>query len=207
MNELVLSQAKKDVAREWAGDEGREHICLCLDHSGSMGMTMPGTLNTRQQCLAEAVQAIVGVSSEDATYYSIVAFESQARLHVDKTTNFLALCSKAWLQPAGGTNMRDGLSLAIQQAPKRIILLSDGEPSDPEGVYAIADTAALLGIKIDTVSIGESGDALMQEIARRTGGTWQRCSTPEALAQHFMRLETRAYLQLEHKSEGGTISL
>lgn len=207
MNELVLSKAKQDVAREWAGDEGKEHICLCLDHSGSMGITMEHSIQTRQHCLAEAVQAIIGVSSEESTLYSVVSFESQARLACDKTSNFLALCARVWLSPCGGTNMADGLSLAIQQAPKRIILLSDGQPDSPDRALAVADTAAVLGIKIDTVSIGEAGDALMKEIAKRTGGVWRRCTSPEQLAQHFMQLETRARLALEHKPEGGTIAL
>jgi uncharacterized protein with von Willebrand factor type A (vWA) domain len=200
MNDLVLSKAKQDVSKEWKDDGQREHICLCLDHSGSMSMSMTGTLQTRLHTLAEAVGAIIGVSSPEATLFSMVAFESKATLVYDKSDNFLALCARAWLSPAGGTNMLDGLSLALQQAPKRVILLSDGEPSNPEGVLGMADTAAALGIKIDTVSIGESGDSLMQEIAKRSGGVWRRCETPAQLAQHFMQLESRNYLRIEHNT-------
>lgn len=201
-NELIPSKAQE---RQLLLRKNRdaERVVLCLDHSGSMASPMAtGQIKSRQHATFEAALAITNASRPETTHYGLVAFESGARTLVEITDEYMEIQGLAALQPAGGTAMDQGISVSLQQTdgpPHRIILLSDGGADDRDAALNVTDTAVLLGVVIDTISIGDSDDALMQEIARRTGGKWQRCEDPLALAQAFMKLETRARAFLEYK--------
>lgn len=182
--------------------EATEKVVLLLDSSGSMGLPMPGDVKSRQQCAVEATLAILGVSDPKTTAYGFITFESDPHLIAPITSDYLRLYNAAY-QPmtSGGTNMSAAISMALNQpSVQRIILLSDGEPDSAERALTVARTAKDLGVKIDTVGIGECNVGLMQEIARITGGKFQKCDTPAQLAAGFARLETRARAMLEHRS-------
>ena len=195
MSNLVKSQSQSPA-------RATERVILCADASGSMEtrMTIHGGADslTRARATSEAMRAIIDVSSPSITQYGIVAFDSQAYVVMPPTTNYLSLLSKAYVGSQGTTSMHDGIETALGLSPSRIILLSDGAPDYPNSVLAAATHAAEMGVKIDTISIGDSDEVLMQRIAEMTGGFWRMCQNPDDLVDAFCALESRARLLLEH---------
>lgn len=185
----------------------KERVTLLIDSSGSMGMLMDGEnsgeLKTRIHATTEAILAITNVSDSELTEYGLIAFNDQPAILSPFTTDYLSLYANCFVEPTAGTQMADGLSKAVQQSPDRIILLSDGEPTCRlETIWSIVQTASDLNIKIDTISIGGASDTIMQEIAKRTNGKWQRPTSPEELCHSFMQLETKNRLLLDHQQNG-----
>jgi Mg-chelatase subunit ChlD len=200
----IVSGTKSDVAaqRGNALATQKEVVVLTLDHSGSMGsgMSVMHDSGSRSEAVCQAVEAIISVSNPALTKYGIVGFESRSYVVVEPTDRFLSILGNNQPIAAGGTDMAGGIILAISLHPHRLILLSDGEPNSEDAALSAAKQAASCKIKIDTISVGAANDALLQEIAKMTGGVWQRCDSVNDLADHFMQLETEARLQLEHKS-------
>lgn len=177
----------------------QERVVLLIDNSGSMaGPFSTGQLKSSQHAAYEATLAILQCSAPNITAYGIVAFNTLPLVVQQITTNYLLLYKNASLRSDGGTAMNLGISCALQQNPSRIILLSDGAPTcNMEDICSIIQTAITLSTKIDTISIGGASDTIMQEIARRTAGKWQRPISPAELVQSFQKLETRNRLLLE----------
>lgn len=181
------------------------HLCLLIDVSGSMDSPMSGTdyyasptNPARLEAAITAMRHLVAAADPTETAFTLVTFDSYPKVVVPKTTNYTVLQTTT-LQTAGSTNMYDGIREAIAQQPTRIILLSDGQPNNPAQALLAAQMAADQSILIDTISIGECDDKLMQQIAALTGGTWIRCNDTESLSNHFVLLEPKNYLQIEHK--------
>lgn len=196
----MIDNTPECVARDIARRDRPERVVLLVDNSGSMTEHMPASLKTRQHAAFEATLAITNASDPSVTAYALVSFESSTRLVAAMDTDYLLLQMEAGLVSAGGTAMNLGISVALQQDGDRVILLSDGQPTcTREELWAVVETAVSLGVRIDTISIGGADDEIMREIARRTGGVWQKPVSAEQLIQSFMKLETRARLMLTHE--------
>lgn len=75
-------------------------------------------------------------------------------------------------EPQTGTNLARALCTLTEEAPARVILVSDGEPNDEEEALA---SATRLGRPVDVIYIGEpetSGERFMRRLAEATGGRW-----------------------------------
>lgn len=174
-------------------EQNPERVVLLIDVSGSMSGSMPAAVQTRIAAVTESILVILAQSSCKLTRYGLTTFDSMPRVVVPITDDYLMIEAKAYMQTQGGTDMDTGLSAAVQQEPNRIIMLSDGGATcGDERVLEVARTAATLGIKIDTIGIGEANDTLLQEISRITGGRWVHPTSPKELAMSFAKLETKA---------------
>jgi hypothetical protein len=70
----------------------------------------------------------------------------------------------------GSTDLVKGLELVYTLNPEKIILISDGQPDDPDLALSIAKIAK---IPINVLYIGDAGDAgdlFMTSLAKATGG-------------------------------------
>jgi len=74
--------------------------------------------------------------------------------------------------PAGGTPLADAMQTALQQdtAPRRIVVLSDGEPNDRDSCYALADRCREAGIVIDAYYCGNPRDRSCREFMDNLAG-------------------------------------
>lgn len=189
-----------DVKSLILGAQSKEHIALVIDESGSMSSSWQR--ETKSHIAERAMQTIVGASSPYLTEYSVVLFHNEARIVLQCCSSTLKLHAIK-LKPAGGTAMAGAIQTTRTGTnATRHILLSDGHPTDSrEQLWSEVAACAAAGIKIDTVAIGDADNTLMEEIARRTGGTFYRAENPQLLYQRFAQLETRAYLQLTQQKE------
>jgi Ca-activated chloride channel family protein len=96
-------------------------------------------------------------------------------------------------------------------APAVIILLSDGENNENPTPTAAAQTAANLGVRIDTVGIGSAAgttvnlngfqvhtqldQATLQQISETTGGTYYAASDAQQLRSIYDSIDTQVVLQ------------
>lgn len=184
--------AKKDLLPS----EKREHLALVIDHSGSMSTIWQGD-KSRQQAAYEATIAQLSVSSDDRTIFTLIGFDHEISLRCTAADSFSAMAVAAF-QPNGGTDMALGMRVALSKGIDRMVLLADGGTNREEALGQ-AHKAKELGVKIDTIGIGDAGD-LMREIAEMTGGIYSQPKTPQELISRFVQLETSNRLMLEHQS-------
>ncbi|MGE0605658.1 MAG: VWA domain-containing protein [Pirellulales bacterium] len=77
------------------------------------------------------------------------------------------------LQSGGFTNPASALRLAVELDPDAIFFLTDGE-FDPEIVDMVEPASTSASLPIHTIAFqSQAGEGLMQEIARRTHGTYR----------------------------------
>ncbi|MEZ0395013.1 MAG: DnaJ domain-containing protein [Anaerolineales bacterium] len=160
------------------------NLCLVLDRSTSMqGLNM-------DMVKATAIQILRRMRPQDI--FSVVAFSDRAETIVPSTRNADLAKLEAriqMLQTAGATEIFQGLQAGyteIQKHLKRsnvnhIILLTDGRTyGDEEQCLQLAAEAAKKGIGISGLGIGhEWNDALLDELAVRTGGSSMYVSRPQ----------------------------
>ena len=94
----------------------------------------------------------------------------------------------------GSTHMMEALQIAWSTSPDKIVLATDGEPTDASKREILREAAENEGTPISTLGIGEGdGDfdeEFLKELARITGGTYDRVGGDlEALLQLEMKIE------------------
>lgn len=151
------------------------HVCLALDRSISMqGARM-------DMVKSSALSLLQQLRSQDML--SVVAFSDRAEVVIPPTR--ASALSKSdhrisLLQTSGGTEILQGLSLAVEQLRRsndqyvrHLVLFTDGHTyGDDEGCLNLAKAVAEEGISISVVGFGDEwNDALMDKIASLSGGT------------------------------------
>jgi len=178
----------------------REHLVMVLDCSGSMSGVCQrdretGDVSTKLEALHLAAQTLYDRSVSPAsmlrTYLECVVFGTTARF-VDPR--------EGGTEILGATNFAVALDLAVDKlkrsagyASRRIILMSDGQPTDrdPARLWELVREADQYAIVIDTVAFGHDADhALLEEIAKATGGVKHDAITAEELDRSFKQLDT-----------------
>jgi len=106
------------------------------------------------------------------------------------------------LDARGSTHMGDALDLAWSTEPDKIVLATDGEPTDRTKMEILRE-AEEVGIMICTLGIG-TGDRdfdehFLQELARVTGGTYDRIGDDLSA---LMQLELKIENLLEYNPRG-----
>lgn len=176
---------------EAAAPQRREaplNLTLVLDRSKSMK-------GIRLDKLKIAAHQIIESLSE-ADRLAMVSFSDRAEVLipagpvVDKT----ALRAQVNLMRAdGGTEIFHGLQAGVEECRKylsnefvnHVILLTDGRTfGDEERALELADKAALEGIGISAMGIGEEwNDEFLDALASRTGGTSTYINSPNAVVR------------------------
>lgn len=161
----------------------RSAICMVIDRSGSMKGQ-----NKLVNAKAAAIQVLDTLRSDD--YIGMITFSDYVEPIIDLTqsshADMIGLRNNIErLKADGNTEMYRGLESAfnqfsrmgatLAQAAKRIILLSDGRPTDriPPGDYgALAHRMRGAGISITALGVGKDyNEDLMHSIAISSDGT------------------------------------
>lgn len=171
-----------------------ESLLLMLDGSGSMR-------GHAWRELHGAVRALVEASSPQTSRVGLAIYSDDADVYCGFSSALDAVLDALPMQPPGGlTAMRQGLSMGLGLAwpteVRRIVLLSDGEPTDGNPV-PVAKKLAKLGVVIDTVGCGRAGlqgegKLTLEAIAAVTGGRFVPCGRITELRGAFRALESRA---------------
>ena len=196
MNHLTKINSQRAITKQRPDAEA---VVLLCDTSSSM--TAHFKSMSRVEAVSKAVEKILEVSSPKRTSYALYTYNDYVECMAARTNIYSRIHAANNFQPTGCTRMGGALSDVLRNEPgiHRIILLSDGQPTD--GSYALdsaVERAIELHVKIDTIAIGDSDSTLMRSIAERTGGKFSTANDPEALAGVYQQLETRNYLRLMH---------
>lgn len=131
----------------------------------------------------------------------VVDFDSYGSLTQPLTTDFdAANASIDAIDSSGGTNIGAGLNAANNEfdsssnssRAKITILLSDGYTSYRGSALAAAQDAADRDVTVYTIGFGNPDDALMQDIADTTGGTYTFVDDVNDLPDVFSRIAENA---------------
>jgi len=165
------------------------NLSLVLDKSGSMA-------GEPIRHLRDAVRALIDrLGPEDVV--SIVTFETRSQVVApaqparDRDALKRAV---GGIEAGGGTQMSSGMRLGLQELERhagpdrlsRMVLLTDGRSSVEKGCLNRADEAALKGVPILGLGLGIAwNEQLMEEMARRTGGTAYYVAQPQDIGTIF----------------------
>lgn len=140
-----------------------ELILLC-DRSGSMITRDAGNQQARYQVEDEIVKAL---QRQHEGKILLASFSDYAAVHVNGILP----------QPDGGTQMLDGLKKVRPYVvgDVRVILISDGEPSDNKDKIIQYAVLNFMG-RLDTMFAGprgSQGEQFLKDLARQCGGVMQ----------------------------------
>lgn len=186
-----------------ADPKGVELSILPIDTSGSMAQAdfPPSRLVSAQDAAVAFIRRKRILDGRDRT--AVISFDTDATLasafgrHPHEAQGDVQR-----LSVAGGTNvtagLRKSLDLLLEEAKRtpratlRCVLLTDGEHNTGTEPMAdgVVEAMRRAGVIVDTVAIGH-GEALLIEIAKRTGGTFVRCGDFLSLLQHYERLAAK----------------
>jgi len=166
------------------------HVCLVLDRSTSMqgdrmDMVKSSALTLIQQLRPEDMLSVVSFS--DRADVVIPPTKASGLSRSDARINFL--------QPGGGTEIFQGLSLGVEQLrqiaashSRQLILVTDGNTyGDDQKCLDLARQAAEEGISVSVLGIGhEWNDTLMDQLAGLGGGNSTYVSSPNELDQFIL---------------------
>jgi Ca-activated chloride channel homolog len=174
------------------------NLCLVLDRSTSMqGLNMDIVKST-------AIQILRRMRTHDT--FSVVAFSDRAEVVIPAIRNADLTKMEAriqMLQTSGGTELFQGLECGFSQVTSfadkahisHIIVLTDGRTyGDEDQCRQLAAQAAEKGIGISGLGIGSDwNDALLDEIASKTGGNSMYVSRPEDIQQVLLEKFTHLW--------------
>jgi Ca-activated chloride channel homolog len=165
------------------------NVSFVLDRSGSME-------GDKIHCVREAMGlALDRLDGQDL--FSVLTFDSKLDVLVasqSATNTRTAKAKIGQIRANGGTQIALGMSQALKElqrgqpnALKRMLLLTDGQTNrDEADCLRLADQARQQGITITALGLGDDwNEALLQDIADRSGGKADYISQPAALLSFF----------------------
>ncbi len=167
------------------------HLCLVIDRSNSMrgarlAQARAAALDLAGHFGPEDRLAVVAFHNRAEVIWPLSPVGERHRLQMRLET----------LHAEGGTEIYQGLLLGFQElfrarrtgVHSHMILLTDGRTyGDEERCLALADQAREAGIGISAFGIGEDwNDALLDEIAARSGGISGYIASPEEIRRRFL---------------------
>ena len=181
-----------------SSNNGILNLCLVLDHSGSMGGQ---PLDTVKKAARELIDQM-----NYTDHISVVGFDHKAKTVVanQTLTNPEAVKDNIQsLRATGGTNIDEGIKLALQELGKvkensisQALVLTDGENEhgDNNRCLQFAQFAATeYGMTIHTIGFGDYWNQdVLEQIADAGGGTMAYISSPDQASGEFQRLLRRA---------------
>ena len=171
-------------------------VVLVLDSSGSMQRPVMGSSRSQQSVANNSAASAIEVL-DPTDMVGVVSFANSPRLVVPITKNDDPERIQRRIRSitsGGGTNLAPALGMAgeqllsIESKTKHIVVLSDGESQNPEGLPALAQKLGDQGIKISTITIGDEADeTTMRLIASNSGGVYYRVVNPSVLPRIFLK--------------------
>ncbi|MGW2785726.1 VWA domain-containing protein [Streptomyces populi] len=192
-------------------------VAFALDESGSMDNEFAPGEPTRREVMHRGMAAAASALDRD-TVVTVVRFATRTRVVYRGTAGELAarpqLAEAA--QVGGATNFEaalDTCASALRDHPgiRRILLFTDGEPTDGAGAEELAELGGRLageGIHIDALGIGEgSRDSLLSSLVGDTGQTAHATSTRNDSAGFQQMCRELVQWGRESYVQGGRLSL
>ena len=204
---LKAAEVLKEIAPRVDPRSMPNRLAIIADFSGSMGELSSGpkyetfkddNRKSKLDLLKEAVQDFAIRSNPADTAIAVESFPHGFRINLTTDNNEVYL-KMMNIQTLGDTPMGEGLQNALEHhTPTRALLISDGEQTDGERCFNIAETYKRSSIVVDTVHIGDStrGEETLRRIAEITGGMFLKFKDVTSFASNFHWLLPEARAQL-----------
>lgn len=158
-------------------------VCLVFDNSGSMSGTN----------IEQAKEAVTGfiANVNPNVEVGLVRFDDTAEILCDVTTSTGQVTRAALdINAAGGTDIDGGLLMSIEalknkSGNKIVILLTDGEDGDTEGIIAASEQLKQNGIVAYAVGFDGARVETLNHITSITGGQLMYAQNPEDLQEMY----------------------
>lgn len=171
-------------------------IVLVLDSSGSMLRSVLGSSRT-QQAVANESAARAVMSLDDKDLVGVIAFSNEPRVVVPlgPATDREGIAERTRsISSGGGTNlgpaMREAASQLneIEAKHKHVIVLSDGQSQNAEGLPAIAASMRAQGIRLSSIAVGDEADlGTLETVANEGEGAFYHVLNPNVLPSVFLK--------------------
>ncbi len=204
----TLSERLKERASTIVKKELEELCIILVDVSSSMESYCENN-ETKLTVVKRSIPVLHAAGSY--VEYGLVAFGSQAYLIQGRTTSFQnILIQSDLLQAVGQTNIPSALKLGMEMmedtsaTKKRMILMSDGDNNcEREKMDGRIEECKKMEIIIDSIGFGkDANETLLREIAKRTGGVYQKADSPLALRKAYEKLNFRVrYIEWKNGGE------
>ena len=175
-----------------------------IDNSGSMRRPVLGSRQTQQQLANEATALAIN-SLDRSDLVGVVAFNSEADVVVRLAPNRDSKDSVERvrnIRSGGGTDIAEGLERAIDQFKdldanpqvaksvkvRQCILLTDGKSMREEELPGLVDQLVRMGVKVNTIAVGDDADtSTLERLARQGGGAYFYAMNPQNLPRIFLK--------------------
>ena len=175
-----------------------------IDNSGSMRRPVLGSRQTQQQLANEATALAIN-SLDRSDLVGVVAFNSEADVVVRLAPNRDSKDSVERvrnIRSGGGTDIAEGLERAIDQFKdldanpqvaksvkvRQCILLTDGKSMREEELPGLVDQLVKMGVKVNTIAVGDDADtSTLERLARQGGGAYFYAMNPQNLPRIFLK--------------------
>jgi Mg-chelatase subunit ChlD len=172
-------------------------LAIIADYSGSMDSRVAGSIyKSKLSLLVEAIQDFALRSNPADTAIAVESFPKGFRIELtnDPQQVYMRIISSTTI---GDTPMGEGMQNALENhSPTRALLISDGEQTDGDIAFRIAENYKSKEILIDTVHIGDSsrGEETLKRIAAITGGIYMKFKDVQSFSSnfHYLLPESRA---------------
>jgi Mg-chelatase subunit ChlD len=175
-----------------------------IDNSGSMRRPVLGSRQTQQQLANEATALAIN-SLDRSDLVGVIAFNSAADVVVRLAPNRDSKDSVErvrGINSGGGTDIAEGLERAIDQFKdldanpqlaksikvRQCILLTDGKSMREEELPGLVDQLVKMGVKVNTIAVGDDADtSTLERLARQGGGAYFYAMNPQNLPRIFLK--------------------
>eukprot|EP00451_Oxyrrhis_marina_P002930 CAMPEP_0204269938 /NCGR_PEP_ID=MMETSP0468-20130131/17689_1 /ASSEMBLY_ACC=CAM_ASM_000383 /TAXON_ID=2969 /ORGANISM="Oxyrrhis marina" /LENGTH=518 /DNA_ID=CAMNT_0051245409 /DNA_START=29 /DNA_END=1585 /DNA_ORIENTATION=+ len=198
-----------------------EYICVCIDHSGSMGSPFAedtiGEQDARvaQRTRLQAVKQMFYAFRDRAERcgqreLGLVQFDNSVETLLDMTPDLGLFESAVDHLETGGTTaiysavqagvkMVNAASAGNRKADLRVVLLTDGQNNHGISAQEALDTAALTGVVVDAIIVGNIPDGHLRRIVTATGG---QCFQITSIGAGFELLEADTVVSMRARRGG-----
>lgn len=175
-----------------------------IDNSGSMRRPVLGSRQTQQQLANEATALAIN-SLDRSDLVGVIAFNSEADVVVPLAPNRDSkdnIERVRGVRSGGGTDIAEGLERAIDQFKdleanaersksikvRQCILLTDGKSMREDELPGLVDQLAKMGVKVNTIAVGDDADTTtLERLARQGGGAYFYAMNPQNLPRIFLK--------------------
>jgi len=170
-------------------------LFLVIDSSKSLRRTDPSDRRA-----AGAIGLVKSLPAKSDIRIGVVDFDGNAELVEPLTAERAAVIrALAKLNQTGATDLAEGIETALAgfeqgarpDSSRVMLLFTDGKSNDKKARRAMEE-ARRRGVAIHTLLLGSDaeGAAILNDIARGTGGSFLRVTDPAKLPQAFLNLRT-----------------
>ncbi len=201
---LKAAEVMKEIAPQTDPRSLPNRLSIICDFSGSMDSPAAYSKDyavpskSKLQLLADAVQDFALRSNPVDTAIAVESFPYGFRIDLTNDTQQIYMRMMG-ITTIGDTPMGEGMKNALQyHYPTRCMLISDGEQTDGEIAFSVAEDYKRKEIICDTVHIGDSskGEETLKRIAQITNGMYMKFRDVQSFSSNFHWLlpESRAQL-------------